>query len=138
MAGYRLARKQWPIENFPEQEQQLGLAGLLFSVAQECRSWMAQLIADSETICICPSLSAIILIVRTTALQAICPHCHRVSARIHSRYTRIVADLLWQGVSVELELYTRRYRCQNSFYTHRIFCERLPYVVAPYSRKTVV
>lgn len=84
------------------------------------------LLAGPETIrldCICPSLSASTLIVRTTALQAICPRCHRVYPRIHSRYIRTVADLPWQGVSVKLELHTRRFRCQNGLGTQRIFCE---------------
>jgi len=48
-----------------------------------------------------------------------------------------VADLPWHGVSVRLELRTRRFRCQNSLCTKRVFCERLPRVVAYYGRKTV-
>jgi transposase len=32
---------------------------------------------------------------------------------------------------------TRRFRCQNSLCTKRVFCERLPRVVASYGRKTV-
>src|SRR5205085_606149 len=98
------------------------------------------LLADPEAIrldCIRPSLSAINLIVRTTALQAICPRCHCESTRIHSRYTRTMSDLPWQGVSVKLELHSRRFRCQNSLCTQRIFCERLPRIVAHYARKTV-
>lgn len=84
-----------------------------------------------------PSLSAITLIVRTTATHAECCHCHRTSSCVHSRYTRSVADLPWHGVSVKLELHTRRFRCQNSLCTRRIFCERVPSVVAHYARKTV-
>jgi transposase len=68
---------------------------------------------------------------------ASCPHCHRNSERVHSCYTRRVADLPWQGVSVRLELHALRFRCQNSLCPQRIFCERLPRVVAHYGRKTV-
>ena len=75
--------------------------------------------------------------VRTTPAQAECPRCHRPSARIHSYYTRSVADLPWHGVAVKLELRTRRIRCKNSLCTKRVFCERLPRVVAHYARKTV-
>lgn len=77
------------------------------------------------------------LVVRTTQPQAECPRCHRPSSRLHSYYTRAVADLPWHGVAVKLELRTRRLRCRNSLCTKRVFCERLPRVVAAYGRKTV-
>ena len=74
---------------------------------------------------------------RATRVQAECPRCHRPPSRLHSYYTRTVADLPWHGVAVKLELRTRRLRCQNSLCPKRIFCERLPRVVAYYARKTV-
>ena len=77
------------------------------------------------------------LVVRTTRARAECPRCHRPSTRVHSYYTRSPADLPWHGVSVRLELRTRRFRCRNSLCTKRVFCERLPRVVAYYARKTV-
>ena len=81
--------------------------------------------------------SSLTLVVRATQLQAECPRCHRPSSRVHSYYTRTVADLPWHGVAVKLELRTRRLRCRNSLCTKRVFCERLPHVVAYYARKTV-
>lgn len=84
-----------------------------------------------------PSLSAITLVVHTTARCAPCPRCHRASLRVHSRYARAVTDLPWHGIAVKLELRTRRFRCQNSLCVQSIFCERLPRVVARYARKTV-
>lgn len=48
-----------------------------------------------------------------------------------------MADLPWQGIPVKLELHTRRFRCLNNLCPRRIFCERLPRVVAYYSRKAV-
>jgi transposase len=81
--------------------------------------------------------SSLTLVVRATRTQAECPRCHRPSTRVHSYYTRRVADLPWHGVSVRLELRTRRFRCRNSLCTKRIFCERLPRVVAHYGRNTV-
>ena len=77
------------------------------------------------------------LVVRATRVKAECPRCHRPSSRLHSYYTRKIADLPWHGVAVKLELRTRRFRCRNSLCTKRIFCERLPLVVAHYGRKTV-
>lgn len=87
--------------------------------------------------CIRPSLSAITLVMRTTAPRSPCPRCHQPSSRIHSRYIRSIADLPWHGVSVRLELHTRRFCCQNNLCTRGIFCERLPSVVAHYARKTM-
>lgn len=58
------------------------------------------LIADPEAIHLLylrPSLSAITLVVHTTARRAHCPRCHQASLRVHSRYTRAVADLPWHG-----------------------------------------
>ena len=81
--------------------------------------------------------SSLTLVVRATRREAECPRCHRPSSRVHSYYTRSVADLPWHGVSVRLELRTRRLRCKNSLCTKRVFCERLPRVVAYYARKTV-
>src|SRR5918912_3258159 len=81
--------------------------------------------------------SSLTLVVRTTRARAECPRCHRPSARVHSYYTRSVADLPWHGVAVRLHLRTRRFRCRNSLCTKRIFCERLPRVVAHYARQTV-
>jgi transposase len=87
--------------------------------------------------CIRPAKEAIALVVRTVAANARCPRCHRTSSRVHSRYRRLIADLPWHGVAVTLVLYTRRFRCQDSLCKQRIFCERLPRVVAHYARKTV-
>jgi transposase len=85
---------------------------------------------------IIPSHTSLTLVVKATRTQAECPRCHRPSTRVHSYYTRTVADLPWHGVSVRLELRTRRFRCRNSLCTKRVFCERLPRVVAHYGRKT--
>ena len=81
--------------------------------------------------------SSLTLVVSARRAKAECPNCHRPSTRVHSYYTRRVADLPWHGVAVRLDLRTRRFRCQNSLCTRRIFCERLPSVVAHYARQTV-
>jgi transposase len=86
---------------------------------------------------IIPTHSSLTFVVKATRTQAECPRCHRPSTRVHSYYTRNVADLPWHGVAVRLELRTRRFRCQSSLCTKRVFCERLPRVVAHYARKTV-
>jgi transposase len=99
----------------------------------------AHLLADPTSIRlqkIIQHASSLTLVVRAKRSQAECPRCHRLSSRIHSYYTRSAADLPWHGVAVRLELRARRFRCRNSLCTKRIFCERLPRVVAHYGRKT--
>ena len=86
---------------------------------------------------IVPHDSSLTLVVAATRAQAECPRCHRLATRVHSYYTRSVADLPWHGVVVRLELRTRRFRCRNSLCLTRVFCERLPRVVAHYARQTV-
>ncbi|TMC19709.1 MAG: transposase family protein [Chloroflexi bacterium] len=64
-------------------------------------------------------------------------HCaNAVETSIHSRYTRVAADLPWAGWAVRLELHVRRFFCRNEECQRRIFAERLPEVVAPYARQT--
>lgn len=101
---------------------------------------IVSLLADPQVIrldCIHPSLSTVTLVISTTSARAKCPRCDQLSSRVHSLYTRGVADLPWLGVAVRLELHTRRFRCLDSHCPQRIFCERLPRVVAHYARKTV-
>lgn len=101
---------------------------------------VSTLLADPEAIRlekIVPDHSSLTLVARTTRAQAECPRCHQASTRVHSYYTRRVADLPWHGIAVSLHLRTRRFRCRNSLCTKRVFCERLPRVVAHYARKTV-
>lgn len=98
------------------------------------------LLADPEAIHlekIIQHHSSLTLVAKATRTEAQCPRCHRPSTRVHSYYTRTVADLPWHGVAVQLHLRTRRFRCKNSLCTKRIFCERLPRVVAYYGRKTI-
>src|SRR5918993_5054142 len=81
--------------------------------------------------------SSLTLVVKATQPRPECPRCRRPSSRLHSYYMRRVTDLPWHGVAVRLELRARRFRCRNSLCTKRIFCERLPRVVAHYARQTV-
>ena len=83
------------------------------------------------------SETQVILVARTIQSSVPCPRCHYASSRVHSHYQRTVADLPWQGVSVQLQLLTRRFFCINQTCVRRIFCERLPLVVAAYGRQTV-
>jgi len=54
-----------------------------------------------------------------------CPACGPLSGRVHSRYTRTVADLPWRGIAVTLRVHARRFFCGAASCERRIFCERL-------------
>ncbi len=98
------------------------------------------LLADSQALdleSLTTSDTQVVLVVKTLQPTASCPCCHQPTSRVHSHYQRIVADLPWQGVSVQLQLLTRKFFCINQSCLRRIFCERLPNVVAAYGRQTV-
>jgi transposase len=78
----------------------------------------------------------ITLQVTTTAVTATCPKCHAPSCRIHSHYTRTLADLPWAGIPVRIELTARRFVCENPDYDQDIFTERLVQLAAPWARRT--
>src|SRR5215212_3030219 len=75
------------------------------------------------------------LFVSTTGSGAKCPVCGRYFGRVHSRYTRTVADLPWHGVPMSLHIRVRRFFCENSSCKRAIFAERVPEVAA-YARKS--
>jgi zinc-finger of transposase IS204/IS1001/IS1096/IS1165 len=80
--------------------------------------------------------NAITLAARTSSRVARCPVCGARSARVHSHYTRMLADLPWGGRSVRLSLLVRRFRCSAPACPRPIFAERLASVAEPYARKT--
>jgi transposase len=81
-----------------------------------------------------PTLAAIV--VASTSSMAACPRCGGRSDRVHSRYTRTIADLACHGRSVMLRLRVRRFRCTTPSCPRAIFCERLPELVASHARTT--
>jgi transposase len=80
--------------------------------------------------------NAITLAARTSSRVARCPVCGARSARIHSHYTRTLADLPWQGVPVTIRLRVRRFFCDQKTCNRVIFAERLPGLAAHYARRT--
>jgi transposase len=76
------------------------------------------------------------LVVVAIRRAAKCPLCHRRSKRVHSRYVRTIADLPCAGDVVSIHLRTRRFVCRVRWCRRKIFTERLPYLVAPFARKT--
>lgn len=64
------------------------------------------------------------------------PYCARRSRRAHSRYTRTIADVPCGDTPVIVQLRTRRFWCRMRWCRRRIFCERVPDLVAPWARRT--
>jgi len=79
----------------------------------------------------------ITLAVQSTQISAPCPLCATPARRIHSDYTRTLADLPWAQYRVRLPLCVRTWFCPNRRCRRRIFTERLPTVVAPWARRTL-
>jgi transposase len=80
--------------------------------------------------------NAITLDARTSSRVARCPECGKKSARVHSCYTRMLADLPWQGIPVTMYLRVRRFFCDHKACNRVIFAERLPGLAAHYGRRT--
>lgn len=69
-------------------------------------------------------------------LRACCPLCSTEASRLHSRYTRAVADLPCGGQQVRLLVGVRRYFCDVPTCQRKIFAERLTPFVEPRARVT--
>ncbi len=80
---------------------------------------------------------SIAIVVRTIQSAPICPRCSEPSSSLKTHYRRQLADLPWHGVAVRLELHARNFSCRNEVCPQKVFCERLPNVVAAYARRTV-
>jgi transposase len=78
----------------------------------------------------------IVLTISTTHPSAVCPSCGQSSLRIHSRYTRTIADLPWADKMVQFQLLVRRFSCTNSSCLRRTFTERLGAAILPWARRT--
>ena len=75
--------------------------------------------------------------VRRTARTARCPTCGRRSARVHSRYTRRIADEPIGGRPVEIHLQVRRFRCGTRTCPRQTFAEQAPHLVERRAHRTV-
>jgi transposase len=81
--------------------------------------------------------NAVTVVVETAREAVPCPDCQRPSRRIHSHYTRTLADLPWNGIAVRLRLHTRRFFCSSLTCSRRVFTERLPGTAGRYARRTL-
>jgi len=82
--------------------------------------------------------TAMLMTLHVTSTQRLvpCPVCAVFTPRVHSRYTRTLADLPWGTARVRWQLRVRKFVCTNAQCSRRIFTERLPGMVAPWARRT--
>jgi transposase len=76
------------------------------------------------------------LYLATKSAIAFCPFCGCSARRIHSRYSRKLADLPWAGKPMQVILQVRRFFCDNKQCSRKTFAERLTTAPA-YARKSV-
>jgi transposase len=65
-----------------------------------------------------------------------CPLCGIASTRVHSFYTRQVADLPCAGQSIRLLIQVSKYLCEECTCPRKIFAERLTSFIEPFARVT--
>jgi transposase len=97
------------------------------------------LLADPEALEIetfVPEENLITIVVHSILPTASCPNCQQFSSSLKTRYSRQAADLPWHGVKIKLLLKVRKFRCRNDLCVRKVFCERLPGVIAKYARRT--
>jgi transposase len=75
--------------------------------------------------------------VRRGAAAAYCPTCGRRSRRIHSAYSRRIADEPIGGRRVIIYFCARRFRCVNRACLRQTFVEQAPRLAARYARRSV-
>ncbi len=92
--------------------------------------------AGLSVVQVLPAPDRIIIVTVPTSSQGACPLCGSLSGQIHSRYTRMLADLPWQGGAVTVQVRARRFRCTTASCPRQIFTERLPEVGPPRARRT--
>src|SRR5690606_19566304 len=91
---------------------------------------------ELELISMTPSAHGITIQLRARRKVVPCPDCGELTGRIHSRYSRTLADLPWHGTAVRLRVETRRLFCPVSQCGRRIFAERLSGTADRYARRT--
>ncbi|MEU7183581.1 MULTISPECIES: ISL3 family transposase [Streptomyces] len=73
---------------------------------------------------------------RTRELMVACPDCGRDSARVHSRYSRTLADVAAGGRSVLISLTVRRLFCDGPACGRRTFAEQVEGLTVRYQRRS--
>jgi Transposase domain (DUF772)/zinc-finger of transposase IS204/IS1001/IS1096/IS1165 len=78
----------------------------------------------------------VIVYLHATYNTAACSQCGTAGSRIHSRYSRTIADLAFGGRNLVLRLLVRKWICPEASCSRHIFAECFPEVVQRYARMT--
>jgi zinc-finger of transposase IS204/IS1001/IS1096/IS1165 len=76
------------------------------------------------------------LILSITDAHPACPDCGTSALRIHSHYTRTLADLPWAARAVRLRLQVARFFCDAPSCPRTTFALRVPTIALPRARRT--
>ncbi len=79
---------------------------------------------------------SLVLVAEPSRSAVACPSCGELSRRRHSQYERRPLDLPWRGRTVHLRLRTRRWFCDATGCSRKIFAERFGGALAAYARRT--
>ena len=82
------------------------------------------------------STEGLTIFLYATTFCVCCPRCGTAGSRVHSRYTRTVADLTCVGQRLILKLLVRKWRCPLDSCPQHIFAEPFPGLVRRYARMT--
>jgi transposase len=93
---------------------------------------LAGVIVEEVTV----AAGVLLLMARARAATAACPACGTVSGRVHSRYSRTLADAAVGGRQVEILLTVRRFFCTSPACKARTFAEQVNGLTSRYARKT--
>ena len=83
-----------------------------------------------------PTATAVVVQIACRHKSAACPWCEQSTERVHSHYTRTVADLPCAGRRVVLLLTVRKFVCGTPTCLQQIFTERRSEFVLSYARMT--
>jgi len=100
------------------------------------RSLLPLIPAALQVMQILPAPDRITILTAPKPSGSACPLCGAVSSRVHSHYTRTLADLPWQGRAVTVQVRARRFRCGRAGCPRQVFAERLPDVAPSWARRT--
>jgi transposase len=78
----------------------------------------------------------LVIEVAATTPTSCCPSCSEPSSSIHCHYRRTLRDVPCAGRPVQLLLTVRKFSCRNPYCDRKVFAERLPAFVEPWSRTT--
>src|SRR2546425_4764744 len=76
------------------------------------------------------------LTVRCSKKAMACPVCAQESMKVHSRYSRTLADVSLMDYAVVLRVQVRRFFCSNPACARKTFAEPFPDFAVAYARRT--